>query len=124
MLGNDQLYYILLNQSKESICLIFSPDEVEIVGSEGIRERLDLLKNFRNDLTNIMKDTNPTLMNPVPYIPCPQCSGLHFSLDFIYGITCRRALRCGTKISAEYYSDFRQTAGNCHLLFVSMHLTV
>jgi len=115
VLGNDQVYYILLNQSKESICLIFSPDEDGIVGSEGIKERLELVQYFRDNLTNVMKITNPSLKSPVPYIPCPQCSGLHFSLDFISGTTRRRFLRCGTKISPDYYSDFRQLSGNCHL---------
>ena len=89
---------------------MFSPDEGEAVTNCGITERLKLFEEFYENLICTLKAVAKSLKNPIPYIPCPQCTDLHFDLNVIRG-TSKRTLRCKKKISLEYYSDFREAAG-------------
>jgi len=89
---------------------LFSPDENETVGANGVKERLKLIEEFHENLLSSLKAVAKSIKKPIPYIPCPLCDYLHIDLDRIRGKS-KRLLRCSTKISADYYSDFRENTG-------------
>ena len=91
--------------------MVFSPDESGTVGVDGIKERLKLFKEFRQNILNSLHAVAKSLEEPIPCIPCPVCLNPHIDLDLICGRR-RSVFRCQSiKISPDYYSDFRETSG-------------
>lgn len=107
VLGDNQYYYISLNEDQGCICLIMTPDESNDITSDELDQRRELVQYFRTTLINIVKSLSKVadeLQTPVPFIPCPQCDRLHFTLDIICNAK-KRVLRCKTKLPMGYYSN-------------------
>ena len=108
VLGDNQYYYISLNEDQGNICLIMTPDENnDIVANNELDQRIELVQYIRATLISIVKSLSKAadeLQLPVPYVPCPQCDRLHFKLDFICDAK-KRALRCKKKLPMGYYSN-------------------
>ena len=110
-LGDDQFYYVILHENKESIWIVFCPDQNGTVGADGIKERLKLFKEFRQNLCDSLTAIAKSLKKPIPFIPCPICAELHIKLDLICGKR-KSVIRCDLgKIPPNYYLDFRDSAG-------------
>ena len=90
---------------------MFSPDESETVGFDGVKERLKLFKEFRQSLLNSLRAVAKSSGEPIPCIPCPVCLELHIDFDLFCGRR-RSVIRCQSiKIPPDYYSDFREIKG-------------
>ena len=111
VLGHDQLYYVSLCGHHNSIRLAITPDEDGIVKPQGLQERWRLIEEFNAKLIETTKAFMPASNLPQHYVPCSQCSDLHFKLDDIRATD--KQLRCFKgKLSEDYYSDIRQYQGN------------
>ena len=110
VLGRDQLYYVSLCEHHDSIRLAITPDEDGIVKPQGLQERWRLIEEFNAKLIETTKAFMPASDPPQCYVPCSQCSDLHFKLDDIRATD--KPLRCFKgKLSEDYYSDIRQYQG-------------
>ena len=111
VLGDDQYYYISLCEDQDSICLIMTLDETGVTKDAYLEERRELLNFFHVTLKNIVRSlskmSEEEIKLPIAYVPCPQCSNLHFSLDIVSNAK-KRALRCKTKLRFGYYSDLAE----------------
>ena len=110
VLGRDQLYYVSLFEDHDSIRLAITPDEDGVVAPEGLRERWELIEEFKAQLAVAVKAFMPASQPPKCYIPCSLCPNLHLELDNIRADD--KPLRCTNgKLSKDYYSDLRQYQG-------------
>ena len=110
VLGRDQLYYVSLFADHHSIRLAITPDEDGVVAPEGLRERWELIEEFKAQLAVAVKAFMPASEPPKCYIPCSLCPNLHLELDNIRADD--KPLHCSKgKLSKDYYSDLRQYQG-------------
>ena len=110
VLGCDQLYYVSLCENNHSIRLAITPDEDGIVTPEGLQERLKLIEEFNDKLTEAVKAFMRASCTPLRYIPCSLCPNLHLQLDDIRADD--KPLYCFKgKLPKDYYSDLRQYQG-------------
>ena len=110
VLGRDQLYYVSHCKHHHSIRLAITPDEDGIVAPEGLRERWELIEEFKAQLAVAVKAFMPASQPPICYIPCSLCPSLHLELDNIRADD--KPLHCSKgKLSKDYYNDLRQYQG-------------
>ena len=119
VLGGDQLYYVSLCVVHHSIRLAIITDEDGIVTTQDLQERWKLIEYFNTKLMEFVKAFMPASDLPQCFIPCSNCSNLHFRLDDIRSNNKR--LRCfHGDLSKDYYSDLRQYQGSytCHYCYL------
>jgi len=102
-LGNHQKYYISRCEEKQSIQLTITVRGDDVTS---VVERRELIDDVTKLLDDIMKVFMPEVKKPKLLVPCPLCSNLHITLNWV---TTGKTIFCSVSDDAHlpsgYYGD-------------------